>query len=191
MRALLILLLLCSGCAQWPICTPPVDPPVDPPAETNAPPVVVEPPADPVVFVNPVIADPSDIAELCNWKVYVPDMAGNTHAGRRFTMKWASHFYRVMGCRKEDTACLVNGVLLPFYQLDTGETLNAARLCYTDSSRDPASLPDPVLVELVRGGQLIGCVLITNPTNGVKPRPDGGTSSVSRWEPLPEKVVLP
>lgn len=188
-----------SGCKIWDwISDNPWNPnQPDPPATTNDvppdvedPPVVTNEPPTVAIFTNPVIANPYDIAEQYNWKVYVPDMAGNTYAGRKFSIKWPSIFYRELGCRENDTICLVNGVQLSYYQLDTGESNNAARLCYTDFTRPISTIPNPVFVDLVYKGKRVGCMWVTDPSNGVVPSPTGGSTSQSRWGIFPTQVIL-
>jgi len=144
---------------------------------TNPPPVAT-------TFSNPRPHDPNHISEKYNWKVYTA-----AHP-RAFSVKWSSLFYNEIGCSADNTTCLVDGVPLTYYQMDTGEDGLSRRLCYTETAvRNASELPNPVLVELLKDGVRVGAILLANPTNGVTGDTPG--TSVSRWEPLPETVVLP
>ena len=143
---------------------------------TNPPPVAT-------TFSNPCPHDPNHISEKYNWKVYTA-----AHP-RAFSVKWSSLFYNEIGCSADNTTCLVDGVPLTYYQMDTGEDGLSRRLCYTETAvRNASELPNPVLVELLKDGVRVGAILLANPTNGVTGDTPG--TSVSRWEPLPAEVVL-
>jgi len=140
-------------------------------------------PAPTTTFTNPVPHDPNHISEKYNWKVYTA-----AHP-RAFSVKWSSLFYNEIGCSADNATCLVDGVPLTYYQMDTGEDGLSRRLCYTETAvRNASELPNPVLVELLKDGVRVGAILLANPTNGVTGDTPG--TSVSRWEPLPAEVVL-
>jgi hypothetical protein len=173
--------------------------PANPPDATPA-----DPPAGPVVFVNPQAPD-EDIWNKCQVKTYVPlagtetpDYWGKTYAGRAISVKWAA--YLTPGGRAEEPRlhCLIDGAPATLYQWDGGEMGTApVRACFAaySSGLDPRELPNPCLFELRRDGQRIAAFWQRNPTQGVVPltAKDGGGSSShgSGWFALPPEVRIP
>jgi hypothetical protein len=116
------------------------------------------------VLTNPVISEGEGYSQHAYWKVY-----SETYDGRNLTIRWPTDLYKVYGCRPENTRCEADGTVFTFYQLDTGDDGNNARLSY-GTGRMASSFPPGVVAILYKDNAPFAAFSVENPSVSISLR---------------------